>query len=40
MFHENDYLILGDGLFRETNSIFQGLYHSSPKNEMRRIFCV
>ena len=35
MFHGNDYLILGDGLFRETNLILQGLSHSYIKNEKR-----
>lgn len=35
MFHGNDYLILGDGLFRETNLILQGLSHSYMKNEKR-----
>ncbi len=30
-----DRLILGDGLFRETNLILQGLSHSYMKNEKR-----
>lgn len=37
-FHVNDYLLLGDGLFRETNQVFFGLHHSKKRMTLRIVF--
>lgn len=38
MFQVNDYLLLGDGLFRETNQVFFGLHHSKKRMTLRIVF--
>ncbi len=40
MFHVNDRLLLGDGLFRETNQVFFGLHHSKKTNDFKNSICV
>lgn len=37
-FHVNDRLLLGDGLFRETNQVLFGLHHSKKRMTLRIVF--